>query len=101
MNNQILHTIQRLQERNINLDINKLIEIAKKYNDDTAIVVKKLSSNLNIRGGDYYNRQESNGDLIVLIVRNKEPHTIMFRRSTQPKDTKALNVKKFLFDIIQ
>jgi len=87
------HIEQRLAERNIKVDYSKLLVIAKSCGNTSAAI---LLGNVPYSdpGTDYHSRQESNGDLVVMIVRDGEPKTIMFRRSNQPFTPSALNVNK-------
>ena len=87
------HIEQRLAERNISIDYSKLLVIAKSCGNTSAAV---LLGNVPAQNdtGAYRSRELSNGDLVVLIVRNGEPKTIMFRRSNQPFTESALHVEK-------
>lgn len=86
------HLLRRLQERGINYHPFTLESMAEKCEKDTAIVLCRCKTQKGMTWGDYYSR-ESNGDLVVMIVRNKEPQTIMFRRSwNQPLTCEALRV---------
>ena len=83
--NTTFHLQQRNIEREINQDLGNLSSYAEKCNCDTAIILKKLDKELNIA--------KSNGDLIIMIVRNRSIITIMYRRSkNQPLTKQALRV---------
>ena len=86
------HTQQRLIERGINIPDSELNKIALSCNVDSAVILAKLDSHKGDNVNGYYRRQESNGDLIVLIVRSSRPITIMYRRSNQPSTPQALKV---------
>lgn len=91
MNNVTLHICQRLHERNIDMSPLELANIASICPVSTAVVLDK-SEHKGTNSGDYYSRKDSNGDLTVLIVRNRRPITIMFRRSNQPLKCYNLDV---------
>lgn len=80
------HYLQRVDERLVGDEAKKVnAAIAKacaKYGSKSiGIVAHKLSG---VRGD--YGGWESNGDLVVVIVRNGEPATVYLRRSTQTFD---------------
>jgi hypothetical protein len=86
------HTQQRLTERGINIPDSELNAIAKNCPFDTAVILAKLEESKGDNKSEYYSRKESNGDLIVLIVRSCRAITIMYRRSNQPQTPAALKV---------
>lgn len=86
------HCEQRLAERQISIQHEKLVQIAKQAGRDAAVLLGKVPYTDN--GTDHHSRQESNGECVVLIVRNSEPKTIMYRRSNQPFTAEALRVEK-------
>lgn len=89
------HIRERLQERNIQISENTCKSLAEKCNCDTALILCHFSEIKNDSNLSYYERKESNGDLLILICRNGNPVTIMFRRSNQCGNfEKALRVKK-------
>jgi len=90
------HLQQRLKERNIKIDESILWNIAKDLNVDSAVIVARLDSSLDDKSGNYYTRNESNGDLVFLIVRNRKPITIMYRRSSQNNSASQLRVNQVL-----
>jgi hypothetical protein len=91
------HLQQRLAERNIkNIDMGNLYDYARKCEEDTAIVIMRLDSIQNESDKDYHDRSVSNGDLVILIVRNHKPYTIMYRRSNQPLTAQAMRVNQVL-----
>ncbi len=85
------HLIQRLQERGINYHPFTLESMAEKCEKDTAIVLCQCKTQQGMSYGDYYSR-ESNGELVVMIVRERQARTIMFRRLNQPLTCDALRV---------
>lgn len=87
------HIEQRLAERNITIDMSKLQVIAKSCGMTSAAVLLGNVPAVNDTGA-YRSRTESNGDLVILIVRDAKPITIMFRRSNQPFTEQALHVEK-------
>lgn len=86
------HIEQRLQERHIAIDYSKLCQIARSAGKDAAVLLGTVP--YTDTGTDYHSRQESNGELVVMIVRNGEPKTVMFRRENQPFTAEALRVEK-------
>ena len=90
------HTQQRLIERGINIPDSELNKIALSCNVDSAVILAKLDNHKGDNVNGYYQRQESNGNLIVLIVRNSRPITIMYRRSNQPQTAQALKVSNVI-----
>jgi hypothetical protein len=90
------HLESRLIERNITLSMAQLTGIVYEYGDsDCAVVIAKCEfSGQNV--GKYRSRLESNGDLVVLIIRQHEAKTIMYRRSNQPLTPEAMNVKQVI-----
>lgn len=87
------HIEQRLQERHISIDYGKLCQIAKFAGRDAAILLGSVPVQ-NDDDTPYNSRELSNGELVVMIVRNGQPKTIMFRRSNQPFTAEALRVEK-------
>lgn len=83
------HLQQRNIEREINQSLGNLSSYAMECNCDTAIILQRLDKELNIA--------KSNGDLVILIVRNHKPITIMYRRSkNQPLTAQAMRVNQVL-----
>jgi hypothetical protein len=86
------HIADRLAERNISIDIDKLCAITAYY-DNAAIILLK-QEHKGQQDGAYRSRTESNGDLVVLIIRNHYPVTVMYRRSNQPATAEAMRVNQ-------
>lgn len=86
------HIYQRLNERGLSFSMEYLISLAKKCENDTAILLCILDEYRNDSDLDFCQRKESNGNLVILIVRNQDPITIMFRRTEQPFTPEALKV---------
>lgn len=89
------HLEERLLERNIHIRQAELERIASQYRTASAIILAKGTH----QGDDehtYYNRKESNGDMVVMIVRNRQPKTIMFRRSSQTNKPEQLRVNQII-----
>lgn len=89
------HVQEKLKERGLNYS--ELFLRAVALNDcgdvDTAVVLDKLDIPI-----PYKSDTESNGDLVILIVRNHFPVTIMLRRSwNQPLTPKALDVREIIW----
>ena len=88
------HLQQRLSERNIAIPDSTLEKIAAHFGDiTTAVLLARLGEHKGCEGA-YRSREESNGDLVVLIVRDAKPITIMYRRSNQPLTPDALHVRQ-------
>lgn len=81
------HIEQRLQERGIQVSPAVIAGLCYEYDNDTAVIMERGNS----KGGECGTWQ-SNGDVVILIIRNHQPKTIMFRRSNQPMTAKALDV---------
>ena len=90
------HLQQRLAERQLDISLSYLNSIAGSCDCDTAIVIKRLDEIKNDSKLGYYDRKESNGDLVILIVRNRRANTIMYRRSNQPLTAEAMRVNQVL-----
>lgn len=88
------HIQQRLAERDIAIELWKLNKIASSFSVSTAVVLARLDEHMGCKDGAYRTRSESNGDLVVMIVRDAKPITIMYRRSNQPLVPDALHVKQ-------
>ena len=92
------HTTQRTQERQISLSASQIDGIVYEYGDmdtDLAVIVSKVA-HYGVDTGSYYGRTDSNGDLVVLIIRNHEAKTIMYRRSSQTNTPAQLRVNKII-----
>lgn len=86
-----LHISQRLKERNLNLSEAFILAVIKESKGkDTAALIKRISDPVFYYG----DVPESNGDLVILIIRNNRPVTVFFRRSDQPFEEKALRVEQ-------
>ena len=99
------HVIERNQERKLCIPEYIIQNLAKRCPTDTALILYQFDHIVNNSCLDYYSRTESNGDLLVLIVRGQMPITLMFRRSDQDNTESGLRVKEFhnisyMFDII-
>jgi len=88
------HITERLAERNISIDIDKLCAITAYY-ENAAIILMKQEVHHGQEGA-YRTRTESNGDLVVLIIRNHYPVTVMYRRSNQPSTAEAMRVNQVI-----
>ena len=86
------HVLERLQSRNIRINPRVIEQIAHNTSTDAAILLTKLNNHIGSTNNDYYARQESNGDLVYLIVRDNRPITIMYRRSNQPSTPESMRV---------
>ncbi len=87
------HLQERLAERNLAYRPEALTKIARHFgNTSAAVLLARLDNHQGVEGA-YRSRQESNGDLVILICRNGEAKTIMYRRSNQPITPEALNVR--------
>lgn len=88
----MVHVSQRLAERGITIPEREIDGIARSCRKDTAVILCHLDRVNYVRDG-YIG---SNGDLVILIVRNYRPVTIMFRRSNQPLTPDALRVNEVI-----
>lgn len=96
------HTEERLQDRHIGLTPAQVIGYVYEYgkeNTDIAVIVAKCEFCGQAEGA-YRSRGESNGDMIVLIIRNMQAKTIMYRRSNQNNTPQGLRVSE-LIDLTQ
>ena len=90
------HLQERLKERDIKIGDSFLYLLAFSAQEDTAFVIKYLNCHMGSTEEDYYSRKESNGDMVVLIVRGNKPITIMYRRKNQDNTKEGLRVEKYL-----
>lgn len=90
------HVQAKLKERGLNYSELFLLAVAKNdcgKNIDTAVILDKLEKPI-----PYTDDCLSNGNLVILIVRNNFPVTIMFRRSwNQPLTPEALDVREIIW----
>jgi hypothetical protein len=92
------HTQQRAVERQISLTTSQIAGIVYEYGDedtDLAVIVAKCER-VEPEKCSYYGRMQSNGDLVVLIIRNHRPVTLMYRRSDQTNTPAQLRVNKII-----
>lgn len=82
------HIESRLEQRDLPYTPSQLAEIANKYNEDTAVIIGKRPA----REGNRYGFEK-----IVLIVRNHQPATIMFRRESQNFDKRNFSVNRVVY----
>lgn len=92
------HIEQRLQERHIHVSAAVLVGLCYEYENAAVILAK--GSHVGDDENGYFDRAESNGDLVVLIIREHKPITIMFRRSSQTNTAQQLRVNQIV-DITQ
>lgn len=86
------HVRKQMEERGLRYEEKFLLELAEKCKVDTAIILEKLP-----RAVEYQNQYDSNGDLVILIVRNKYPVTVFFRRSWNQEISKSsLSVREII-----
>lgn len=92
------HLQQRLSERGIEnlVTDSECWYIAKNCKQDSAVILTKLDSHIGTSDKSYYARTDSNGDLVVLIVRENRPVTIMYRRSSQTNTPAQLRVNEII-----
>ena len=88
------HVVKQLKARGLNYSEIFLLAVAKECSSlDTAVVLGQLETPI-----PYVDDKSSNGDLVLLIVRNNFPVTIMLRRSwNQPLTKEALDVREIRF----
>ena len=86
------HVQNQLKNRGLNYSEIFLRAVANDCGcEDTAVILDILDQPI-----PYKNQFESNGNVVILIVRNRYPVTIMFRRSNQPLTPKSLDVRKII-----
>ena len=90
------HVKKRVQDRYLSFHYKNLMDIAKRCEVDTAVILS-IGKHMGQATGNYHDRKESNGDMVILIVRHKKPITIMFRRSDQKPTAKAMRVEKLIY----
>ena len=61
-----------------------------------AVILAKLDGTKGQNYGDYRSRTESNGDLVILIIRDHKPITIMYRRSNQKLTAESMRVNELI-----
>lgn len=88
------HIEQRLQERDIHISKSVLVGLCYEYENAAIIIAKQ--SHYGESSVNYCERQESNGDMVVLIIRNHKPITIMYRRSSQTNTAQQLRVNQLV-----
>ena len=81
------HLQERLKERGLKFSEIYLLALALECEKDTAILLHDTKIHK-----CRIDQEESNGNLVILIVREKRPVTIMFRRDNQPFTPSALKV---------
>ena len=87
------HINKRLDERGLSINPEILQRMVNRCEGDTALILFKLEKcNKDYPDNNYCSRKESNGDLVVLVVRHKYPITIMYRRRSQDKDLDSMKV---------
>lgn len=89
------HIEQRLQERNIAISHATIAGLCYECDVDTAVIISK-GEHMGQDYGRYTERNESNGDLVVLIIRNHAPVTVMYRRSSQTNTCEQLRVNQII-----
>jgi hypothetical protein len=82
------HIQSRLQIRDLPYTPEQLANIASQYNEDTAVILGKRES----EEGRIFGMV-----LIILIVRNRRPVTIMTRRQSQNFDKRNFSVNRILY----
>lgn len=93
------HLEIRLAERDIHVSQAQISGLCYEY-ECAAVILSKQGSHHGPSNGDFYGRSESNGDLVVLIIRDHQPVTIMYRRSNQNNTPSGLRVDE-LIDLTQ
>ena len=81
------HVQSRIAQRQLDLSAEHLAQLAKNYEQDTAVILGKRPSD----EGAYFGMV-----IIILIVRNKRPVTVMTRRATQNFTVANFSVKKIV-----
>lgn len=97
------HIIEQLEKRGIEINVTVLANLANRCDGDVALLLHEFDYIVNDSDKPFRERTESNGDLVYLIVRNRYPVTVMFRRSAQVNTPQMLKVSHItdIRDIIQ
>jgi hypothetical protein len=85
MSHNLQHVQTRLDQRELDYSPSELQAIASQYAIDTAVILGKRVSDEGVRFGYV---------LIILIVRNRMPVTVMTRRQSQNFDKRNFNVQQ-------
>ncbi len=96
---QTLHALNRitgrLSQAGVNIDaIAKQVEFVAGAYPSMALLVWSFPRMYNDSSRPYRDREESNGDQLWAICRNRKVVTWMFRRSNQPATKAALQVER-------
>lgn len=89
MNYSTQHTASRLDTRGLQYTVDQLAAIAKTFTEDTAVV---MPGRVPSPEGKQYGYVK-----VVLIVRNREPKTVMCRRETQNFSKQNFDVQKVVY----
>lgn len=89
------HVAQRLNERGITISSAVIAGLCWEY-ENAAVILRKLDSEQGQDYGDYRNRTESNGDLVILIIREHKDITVMYRRSNQKLTAESMRVAELI-----
>ena len=81
------HVQSRIAQRQLDLSPDYLAQLARNYEQDTAIILGKRVSDEGARFGMV---------IIILIVRNGRPVTVMTRRATQNFTVANFSVKQIV-----
>jgi len=81
------HVESRIAQRSLDVSPMALQALASQFEQDTAVILGKKVSDEGVRFGMV---------LIILIVRNRRPVTVMTRRETQNFTCANFNVKKIV-----
>jgi len=89
------HYESRTQDRPMTSTLSKaqLAGLCYEY-ECAAVIINRITAQNDY--GKYRSRHESNGDLVVLIIRDHKAITIMYRRSNQPQTCEALHVSQVI-----
>ena len=83
MDKNLAHTLKQLNDREIKFSQTEIEDISLSCDCDSAVIL----------GKDFYLGDKCN---IILIVRRKNPITIMYRRLSQKLNCSQLNVDKII-----
>jgi hypothetical protein len=84
----IQHVQTRLEQRELNYSPDELQAIAERFDVDTAVILGRRVSDEGVRFGYV---------LIILIVRNRMPVTVMTRRQSQNFDKRNFSVNNIVY----
>jgi hypothetical protein len=93
MNHATLRLNGRIGEFADKIDLDSLSLLRERYaHKDIAVVIGKTGIGFQPK----QNRNESNGDLVIAVIRRGTLCTVFYRRSSQPLTPEALRVEEII-----